>query len=460
MGEHVPTNTSRASTSGFRLFAQFVLALINGEDNEGQYKQCASWAARAQASVPGADETEKGLMRVLLGERQAKEGFDESALLRLRHFLIEFGTRYVTQRARTDVMPSTMLAYVHGIQRRLREMGFNVALLTGPIFAHARDGFKAALDNKFRQQQARGALTKSHNVLTVDDVKQIFASDYCAPTTATGYRNRLIFAVGLAIGTRPTELWRLELRQFKQEVVDGKPGLVYYPVVGSSAGASKNAKGGIKAVNYRTRMIPIHDVAFFDGSLNVYRLIVGFLAARSEAGITCPRFFLGAKTGHQVRVCDYFRNQPLGRNTCLTVVKDVCTKLGIRGTGEAAYMTTHGLRATMISLLISAGYSDAAVVLRTGHRDNSSLQSYHNLRGQNGADQLAAVFGGADDKENEPPNTAVRARAVADLDASIDAKKPRRDGPASIEPVAAATGALAESFNASNCTINITVMRQ
>ena len=62
-------------------------------------------------------------------------------------------------------------------------------------------------------------------------------------------------------------------------------------------------------------------------------------------------------------------------------------------------MSMHGLRATMISLLISAGYSDAADVLRTGHRDSNCLQSYHNLRGRNGEAQLNAVFG-------EPANGA------------------------------------------------------
>lgn len=57
-------------------------------------------------------------------------------------------------------------------------------------------------------------------------------------------------------------------------------------------------------------------------------------------------------------------------------------------------MTTHGLRATMILLLITAGYSDAAIVLRSGHRGNNSSQSYHNLRGENGRAQLIAVFNG------------------------------------------------------------------
>lgn len=83
-----------------------------------------------------------------------------------------------------------------------------------------------------------------------------------------------------------------------------------------------------------------------------------------------------------------------GTHTTKGIVKDVCSTMGIRDIGEANYMTTHGLRAKMISMLISAGYSDAAVCLRTGHRDATSLQSYHNLRGRNSEEQLGAVFEG------------------------------------------------------------------
>lgn len=79
-------------------------------------------------------------------------------------------------------------------------------------------------------------------------------------------------------------------------------------------------------------------------------------------------------------------------------------KLGIRGNGKADHMTAHGLRAPMISMLISAGYSDAAVALRSGHRDNTSLQSYQNLRGLNGEAQPRAVFseGRKVNVKNEP----------------------------------------------------------
>ena len=51
-------------------------------------------------------------------------------------------------------------------------------------------------------------------------------------------------------------------------------------------------------------------------------------------------------------------------------------------------MTRNGMRATMISMLASAGCSDAAVVLPTGNRDNSHVQSYPSLRGLNGEVQL------------------------------------------------------------------------
>ena len=76
-----------------------------------------------------------------------------------------------------------------------------------------------------------------------------------------------------------------------------------------------------------------------------------------------------------------------------SVVRQTCKSLGIRGEGASKHMTTHGLRGTMISLLIASGHSDASVVLRSGHADSSSLQSYHNLRGENGIHQLKAIFG-------------------------------------------------------------------
>ena len=80
----------------------------------------------------------------------------------------------------------------------------------------------------------------------------------------------------------------------------------------------------------------------------------------------------------------------------MTAKKLFCMKLGIPGGGEADFMTTYDLRATIISLLIFAVHLDAAIVLRTGHRDRNSLQSYHNLHVIDLEKHLGALFGGSE----------------------------------------------------------------
>ena len=153
MGKHVPVNTQRSNRNGFRLLPQYVLSLINSATSDSQYAASAAAAvSKAAESAPGANKLERSLMAVLLDDRDAKKGFDNSCLVRLRHFLIEFGTSYVSPRTSAEVMPSTMHTYIRGVQRRLGELGFTVDPFSGPIFNHPQHGLKAAMDNKFSLQ--------------------------------------------------------------------------------------------------------------------------------------------------------------------------------------------------------------------------------------------------------------------------------------------------------------------
>ncbi len=84
--------------------------------------------------MPGDNETEKSVIRVILGGRNPDEGFDHDCFSRLCHFLVELGTCYVSKKMGNEVEPSSMLCYNRGIQRRLSEIGFRVNLFDGPIF--------------------------------------------------------------------------------------------------------------------------------------------------------------------------------------------------------------------------------------------------------------------------------------------------------------------------------------
>ena len=77
----------------------------------------------------------------------------------------------------------------------------------------------------------------------------------------------------------------MEVTQFMREKVEGKNCFMYYLKIGSTLGESKSAKGGVCAIKYRVRSVPIHDISFLEGTLNVYELIDQYFRARSVAGI-------------------------------------------------------------------------------------------------------------------------------------------------------------------------------
>lgn len=70
----------------------------------------------------------------------------------------------------------------------------------------------------------------------------------------------------------------------------------------------------------------------------------------------------------------------------------MCSRLGILGDGPSENVTTHGLRATMISLLVAAHYDDLTIALRCGHRNLDCLKRYHNLRGSVGLEKLGKML--------------------------------------------------------------------
>ena len=476
IGQRIPLNTRKANKNAIVIFAQFVLDLVCGKPGITQYTHLAPAAHDLTNEVPGVNNNEKSLLRIILNGRAASSGFDENCEKRLRHFLIEFCVGYVSKTTGKHVEPSSMLTYIRSIQRRLNQLGFPVNLFSGPNFADSRHGLVSVLDNRFAHQQSKGSGTKSHNILSIEDVKSIFESEYCNKQNAEGFRNRLIFSVGLAIGARTTELWMLEVSQFKLEVIDSKEAYVYYPKVGSSSGESKNHKGGMKYVSYRPRAIPIVDIELLGGRLNIFRLLREYFNAREKKNLAHERLFLNVNVGKKGDPEKFFKPQAIGRNKMSSIIKEVCQCLGIRGQGAAEHVTAHGLRATMISLLISAGYSDASIVLRTGHRDSRSLQSYHNLKGQNGVDQLASLFG--EKRQNakfvascarSDQNTAFKRVTTLDKHAesnnhiSTCPEPPEKRTKVSIEQQEDSSSGIelfGGQFSATNCTINVTVHKK
>ena len=81
-------------------------------------------------------------------------------------------------------MPSTMLHQIRGVQRRLTEIGFLENVVASPIFNDPNKGLSAVLDINFDLQQSKGSISESHSLLTIDDIRMMFSSEYINPDNA------------------------------------------------------------------------------------------------------------------------------------------------------------------------------------------------------------------------------------------------------------------------------------
>lgn len=70
----------------------------------------------------------------------------------------------------------------------------------------------------------------------------------------------------------------------------------------------------------------------------------------------------------------------------------VCQTIDISGDLPGKYVTTHGLRATIVKLLINQGYNDSTIMLRTGRKHVTILHKYHNLSSTEGLQKLKRIF--------------------------------------------------------------------
>ena len=172
---------------------------------------------------------------------------------------------------------------------------------------------------------------------------------------------------------------------------------IFRSVIGGKDGESKTDRKVWNVTNQKAREFPIPNEIVLSGRINIYSIIREYLEIRLKIQTSTNQFSLGLKTTVK-DLCGgdtkkYFMKQPLGRHSFTKIVSNFCSKLGLRGDGAHEIVTTHGLRATMVTLLIDAGYHDATITLRTGHHDVKSLRNYHTLRGIIGANQIRRMFG-------------------------------------------------------------------
>jgi len=117
------------------------------------------------------------------------EDISIEGVTRIRHHLIEFVANYTKMHKEEPepVSPESMMTYIRGIQRTFEDWEYKINICTDPFFKDKKFGLRAVLDNKFAEQQAKGAGSKQKNTLSKENVFTILNSFTCNPNHADGF---------------------------------------------------------------------------------------------------------------------------------------------------------------------------------------------------------------------------------------------------------------------------------
>lgn len=184
---------------------------------------------------------------------KSEENPDRETLIKFRFILGEFIVNYEGKKGK--VQPGTMLGFLNGINRAMKDRKINVNINSNPIFKDNDEGIFALMDNHFAEQQGEGKVRNHHNYIPRCDIVLLLDHAVCSTESVFGYLNRLFLCVGITLGVRTACLYKLEVDQFKYGYADGKKVIIYSPKIGSSVGSSKGLSDGL--ANMRRPIKPI-----------------------------------------------------------------------------------------------------------------------------------------------------------------------------------------------------------
>lgn len=192
--------------------------------------------------------------------------------------LIEFITSRNHLSSAADLSPSTLRNYICVIKRVFRSAwGHDVDLITGPVFGDKQTGVVPLLENKVRELQGEGAVRKSQNVLSEEDVRKMYKSRALSPSTPHRFVTRVIFNIALITAFRPGELKAFRMKNVTTCSMEGgaEPNSRILGTIGGRERNYKKRQGGIRDIEKKVPEFFTWDRFQCDGPVNVYANIMG-----------------------------------------------------------------------------------------------------------------------------------------------------------------------------------------
>jgi len=330
------------------------------------------------------------LKEAVMPDAKANEALSLRSLENLNVSLGEFCEHY-RKRNGDRLTPAALLVYLESINRWLNKYCLiKVNILHDKIFSHPVSGYKHVANSICSEQQAKGIRMRPYNTLTDLDVEKVLNHECTSPDTPDGHISRMIFLFGIFLGLRAESLRTLRWSMFHDELDHrNKPCLRYEGIIGSYKGDCKTQKGGLSAAKSLPTSIIIYDEELPYG-LNLYQILLHHRKLCRETKNHIDVILMPNKSKN-VR-STFLTGKVIGVNTLPKYWDQVVKRTGVRGAGQHKKPVLHSLRKTLINSLMRAGFTDAQITLRTGHKSVQSLQAYANIQGEAGYMQQKAII--------------------------------------------------------------------
>ena len=421
----MPSNTKRASETALRAFCRFYvnavpllsepnLAVLNYPKNRSMRKKSLVDQSIALTHMHCFVDDERNMYPADTND------WAEEFFVKLNNILIEYVANIKSQADSAHLSPATLQSYLFGLQRAFADKwGFKISFALSPIFNRPDRGVLNALDKKCRSLQAIGFVRESHNVLTVTEIEQLYASEQLSKVKPLGFMTRMIFNLAFMTAFRSSELYEMRIKDVQFTSIEGDTVIRIVGRIGSANGASKNRQGGLRATDEKAPEVYIWNKDQVGGRVNVFKDIEEYLQMVTSFRGEDDHFFASVNYYPKDGVF-FFKDTNLGQNTIGDYVKKACIAVGVSGSGLKSHMTIHGLRGTVITRLFESGHADASISLRSLHRDFRSFKAYHNLRGVLGRRQQDDILGPSQRHRTTVAGESVGAARGATVGVSLD----------------------------------------
>lgn len=268
-------------------------------------------------------------------------------MVKFFNVLRELSVRY-RQEDGSEVSPSTMIGYIRSLNRSLSFKNYKINLFEYPVVKDRNDGLIPVHDNPFAKQQYAGGTVKHHNTLPRKYLIHILNHEICDDRTLLGYVYVYIIFFGIALGFRTNTMWEITTEKMNRTNLDDKNVYIYRERNGSITAGSRTRNCGIKYIIREPVQILLFDLDLLDGRLKFYKFYehLGSIIPECDSNGLFP----------QINCNRTKPEEPL-----------------VTGSGLNDYMTNHGLRSSMTTLLVEVGHSDSSIIIRTGYSNATTF---------------------------------------------------------------------------------------